>query len=204
MLIPVHEGDINRLIAALGIDGSPVRLDLEPKPHSLPCECFPNVEKQVQKQGGEIVYGWQLWQSGSFFIEAEFHAIWRDPDGILHDITPKPLPTITQILFVEDVNRTYQGQQVNNVRLNLSGNKVVDHFLKLSDKKFEIENAGDRADQHQISLQGDELEMYEGLMRLLMDMEQFMKSGATVRSPCLCGSGEKYKKCHGRMIEAFV
>lgn len=203
MLIPVHVGDINRLITALGLNVSPVRLDIELKSHSLPSECFPNVETQVQKHGGEIVYGWQLWQSGAFYIEAEFHAVWRDSEGILHDITPKPLPTVLQILFVEDVGRTYEGRQVNNVRLNLSGNKVVDHFLKLNDKKFEIENAGERANQHEISLKGDELDIYEGLIQLLIDIECFMKSGGTARSPCLCGSGEKYKKCHGRMIDAL-
>jgi hypothetical protein len=39
--------------------------------------CHAIVQQRVQEHGGQIVFGWTLWQSSSH-IEAEFHAVWRD------------------------------------------------------------------------------------------------------------------------------
>lgn len=203
MQLPTNSGDIKRLSNALGLEREPVLLQVEPVEHALPSECFPNVDTQIEKAGGDKVYGWQLWQSGNLFIEAEFHTVWKDPLGFLHDITPKPNPFVTGILFLVDTNRVYEGRQVNNIRLNLSENRAVDDFIQLNDLKFFIENYGDRATQQELRLVGEEAAFYDHLWRLMIDLEHFMKEGGTVRAPCFCGSGEKYKKCHGKKIRAL-
>ena len=70
---------------------------------------------KVEKNGGGFQYGWQIWEWPDVMIEAEFHAVWNSPQGILIDITPKQIDT-HKILFLPDANRTYEGKQVNNFR----------------------------------------------------------------------------------------
>lgn len=204
MTLPTIPSDVKRLLSLLNLTSTPMNVNVIPKKHSIESECFPNVKKQIELEGGHIVYGWQLWQSGNHFIEAEFHAVWKDLQGNFQDITPKPFNRFPQILFVIDANRSYEGKQINNVRLNLSGNRLVDQFIQLNDMKFQIENEGDRADQHELTLTGEDAQVYNAVINMLMSIEPYMHSGATLRSPCFCGSGEKYKKCHGEVAGRFI
>lgn len=63
-------------------------------------ECHLNVRYQVKQHGGKVVNGWMIWD-GDFFTEAEFHCVWRSPDGHLEDITPR-VDGETEILFLPD------------------------------------------------------------------------------------------------------
>lgn len=47
MQIPANKGDIKRLSSALGLEGKPVLLPVEPVEHALPSECYPNVDTQT-------------------------------------------------------------------------------------------------------------------------------------------------------------
>src|SRR5205085_4684270 len=51
--------------------------------------CYKDVERQVVEFGGEIAYGWEVWEWPRIIIEAEFHAVWRSPEGDLTDVTSK-------------------------------------------------------------------------------------------------------------------
>ncbi|WP_146198754.1 hypothetical protein [Pararcticibacter amylolyticus] len=51
-------------------------------------ECFDNVAAKIFRDGGKMIVRWQLWQH-PFMLEAEYHAVWRSPDGSIVDITPK-------------------------------------------------------------------------------------------------------------------
>jgi len=145
------------------------------------------------------VIGWSLWELPTLFIEAEFHAIWQSPDGVLLDIAPKAEPT-ERILFMSDPTRKYEGCQVNNVRMALRQDPTVIGFLQTCDEEYEFLNRGERAGQHELRLEGAEVAEYQ---RIKMAKAQFqfqmlpLFPAVGPYSPCLCGSGKKAKWCHG-------
>ncbi|MDG9854134.1 hypothetical protein N7403_09750 [Pseudomonas nitroreducens] len=110
-------------------------------------ECFNIVPEHIVIHGGKQLTGWALWEVPGVFIEAEFHCVWQDADGVLHDLTPRPIP-FERILFLPDSRREYRGRQVDNVRQALVNDRDVFRFLYLAKRIVEITNAGDLAYQH--------------------------------------------------------
>ena len=188
-------------------------LDVQPVAGAATLDCFPVVERRVQEQGGEICYGWRIWEWPEVMLEAEFHAVWKDAEGHLHDITPLPaVANANRSLFIPDPIRRYQSRQVNNVRWALTDRSEIHAFMAATDAEFELLNRGDRADQHgEIVLTGDEAqEMHEIRARkaralATLSGQPLPSSGQPVRARrkvgrnerCFCGSGKKFKKCHG-------
>lgn len=130
------------------------------RPISIPCnpstgnalnECFLMVDNYVGERGGAAVVGWAIWELPGVFVEAEFHAVWRSPEGQLLDIVPRSRP-FAEIVFLPDPTRKYNGCQVDNIRKALVPDNDVKRFLFLFHRKFEILNAGERAYQHEVSL----------------------------------------------------
>lgn len=116
---------------------------------TIPMDCFTNVDKATQKGGGNIVYGWQIWETlPGVMMEAEFHAAWKDASGVMHDVTPHMFDGIEHILFLPDPNRTYSGKQVDNLRIALVKDKMVEQFIKNAKHRFKALNAGDLAYRH--------------------------------------------------------
>lgn len=110
-------------------------------------ECFAIVPKQIAAHGGSQLTGWTIWEVPGVYIEAEFHAVWQRPDGVIVDITPRPV-YFPSILFLPDPERQYVGRQVDNVRKPLVQDKDVVRFLHLCRRRFEILNEGDLANQN--------------------------------------------------------
>lgn len=120
-------------------------------PFYIPCvplhgsqqnECFSLVERQVKLKGGNAVLGWTIWERPKVFIEAEFHAVWRAPDGGFHDLAPRRLP-IPRTLFVLDHRRKFNGTQVDNVRKALATDRDVKQYLNLMKESYRLLNEGD-------------------------------------------------------------
>jgi hypothetical protein len=122
----------------------PLELPLAIAPHARPLECFDAVERQVETRGGSACFGWQLWEWPALYLEAEFHAVWRDGEGALHDITPKLMP-VPGIRFLPDPARTFAGRRVNNVRVALTDDPLVAAFLEACDEEWRLLNRGPRA-----------------------------------------------------------
>ncbi len=137
--------DVENLCARLDKKSKPVFLDVEKKQHSVELDCYGNVAKQIEKEGGRVQYGWQLWEWPGVMIQAEFHAVWVDTDGKLHDLTPKQVERIHTILFLPDTSRIYEGRQVDNVRLALQDDPLIDEFIDNEQKAFQAMNRGDLA-----------------------------------------------------------
>lgn len=85
---------------ALGGD-APTFVPVIDDPHGLYGWCSDGVTEKVKADGGDIVFGWTIWEWPNVLRTAEFHAVWQSPDGALVDITPKPKRE-TRILFVAD------------------------------------------------------------------------------------------------------
>jgi SEC-C motif len=165
-----------------------------------PNDCFPLVERHVAEHGGSICYGWTIWEWAGVYVEAEFHAVWQSPSGEIRDVTPKPLP-VSQILFLPDPSRTYEGRQVNNVRRPLSSNPDVAEFLAAADAEFEFMNRGARGQHGAIPVSASEAAELETIRerRELAYARIVAKLPQPGRNdPCPCGSGKKFKKCHAQ------
>lgn len=75
---------------------------------SEPAECHINILIQQKFRRGALVSGWTIWQDfENEFVEAQFHSVWRDPQGNLRDITPRQ-DREQKVLFVPDESRHFK------------------------------------------------------------------------------------------------
>jgi hypothetical protein len=112
---------------------------ISPEAGCRPAECFFNVQRKVQKEGGRIQYGWALWEWPAVFIEAEHHAIYEPPVGSpWRDITPC-LDNSKKRLFLPDDSATYdfenEGIRQDNHRLAISDDPLIEEFFKAAKKR---------------------------------------------------------------------
>lgn len=204
-MITVPKGisdDIRRLLPKIDVSKEHRYVPCRPIPGAPQSECFPLVDARVGSEGGRRVLGWQIWQ-GQLLVEAEFHAVWESPAGELLDITPKPM-AFSEILFVPDPNAIYEGRQVNNIRINITENSLVDDFIAVHEAVFRIENKGERAFLRTLSLVGREAKACRILNEAKPVLEWMAIHGHTRNSPCPCSSGMKYRVCHGKEIRELV
>jgi hypothetical protein len=193
----IEDKDVSKLIEAIGIDTQPIYVAVKPDSRALINECFPNVAEKIKTEGGYQVIGWQVWKTQNL-IEAEYHAVWRSDTNELLDITPKPAP-FSEILFLEDKGRIYEGSQVDNIRINISGNTLVDDLISVCEMLFKIENKGSRAHEYQLALGGEELKIWEILQDIKAGLSLMLSQGLTKHQECFCGQ-DKYRKCHGKFL----
>lgn len=78
-------------------------------------------------------------------IVAEFHAIWKDQNGTLHDVTPRNIPGINKILFIEDAVRVFSGQQFDNIKLALKNDSLITEFINNAETSLKAINRGELA-----------------------------------------------------------
>lgn len=68
-------------------------------------QCHFNAWVQCNHSGGEVQPGWIISEAPTVgFIEAQFHTVWRSPQGLLVDVTPRA-DSEDKVLFVPDMNR---------------------------------------------------------------------------------------------------
>lgn len=186
---------IKRLVERVVPGGSAIYLPVTPEPGAVVNECFPNVETKIERAGGQMLCGWQLWEWPHVLVEAEFHAVWMSPAGDLVEITPKPQQE-SKILFVPDPKLRYQRLSKDNVRLALRDDLVIRHFIRASEMIVRVMNKGERSSQYgYVSVPAHELEPLQEARDFL---GASLASGLRDHDACLCRSGNKYKRCHGR------
>lgn len=194
---------VTSLVEEIGVSVEPLYIDVMPEPYAEVKECFSAVNQKVGKDGGSRQLGWQIWQIPDIMIEAEFHAVWKSPHGSLVDITPKSKP-IDRILFIPDYNSKYYGAQRNNIRLNVSGNRLVDDFIRTSDAIHHLMNKGQRAYQREFDLSDDEVLTYQLLLNIKEMILRMALAGKNINSLCVCGSGKMYQFCHACILSELL
>lgn len=86
--------------------------------------CYNNCEAEALRGGGDIVYGWIIWEDRKKqFVEAEHHCVMRK-GGSLMDITPRQNRRDTKVLFVPDDTRC-AGRIDNNTWHSWSNHKSM-------------------------------------------------------------------------------
>ena len=199
--------EIRRVGGGILPDARPFYVPVIPDPSSEVNDCFVAVSERIAKDGGESIVGWTLRKETRLMMSAEFHSIWKSPAGKLLDVTPKGIPLIgesivvptSRILFVSAPEKVYEGKQVDNIRLNISGNPLIDDCIACHEAVFNIMNRGERAHQHgEIALLGKEASTYQLLMMGAAILTLAAEAGCkTKNSPCFCRSGKKFKFCCG-------
>lgn len=129
--MPANTNDIIRLLNKLGVKEDPVIVPVQPEIYAQLHECYFNVMEKVRRDGGHLHCGWHISPYGRFIVEAERHAVWEDDKGNLIDISPSEIHE-EKILFVSDKTDDIDlCMKTDNVRLNITNNKVVDDFISL-------------------------------------------------------------------------
>lgn len=196
MTADINHPFLNILKEKLALDRAALYVPVEPEPSATVDNCFLNVRRKIQRHGGDIVHGWQVWQT-PFYIEAVYHGVWQSIDGALVDITPKGLPGVSRILFLPEPERIYAGRQVDNVRLNTTNNPLVEDVFALSRAIFNFQNDGKRATQHDLFLTAAEVKYIQTLFITREQVLKLLYKGGSRRSTCFCRSDKPYEKCHG-------
>ena len=137
----IHEG-IRRLCQKIGATGLPFYVPVVPEPTARSQFCFPNVDDKVRRNGGECVLGWCLWDKPTYWVEGEFHAIWRSPDGVFQCVSPHADGEQT-LLFLPDKRRQYRGVPVANVRFSWPKDAEAGRYIKVIEvlEEFRIMHA---------------------------------------------------------------
>ena len=111
----------------------PVYVPLRPRADSIENDCFENVRRQIAEAGGSIVHGWRIYDCPGLFLEAEFHAVWKAPDGSLLDVSLPPEEGTERIVFFPDPTRTFQGEPVLSRRWPLVRMRELGEYFKATD-----------------------------------------------------------------------
>lgn len=195
-ITPALRGLADRVVPG----GTPAFIPYAPRADGEIQECFATVARQVAAAGGAVQHGWALWEWPMTFVEAEFHAVWRSPMEELIDVTPNTRRH-TQILFVPDPARRFEGRAIDNVRVPLRADPRIARFIAIHERRFAILNAGDLATQFgAVEVTGDAARELRQLMGEAAHLELQLREAvpsAGRNDPCPCGSGKKFKKCHG-------
>jgi hypothetical protein len=191
---------IKVIIEHLSTVHDPVYVDVVLDESAQVDNCFENVENYAKEHGGERVLGWTIWELPSLYVEAEFHAVWKNDAGQLIDITPKRQQT-RRILFLRDDATPYVGNQVNNLRVPISREPAIMRLFEACEREFELINKGDRKSENGvIALTGRDALEHSLIMQEKMAAVLEIRSKTpmiSAYSPCACGSGSKTKWCCG-------
>lgn len=146
-------------------------------------ECFLNVNTVVEKIGGELISGWAIWQWANILIEAEAHAVWKNPSGDLIDITPHDGEK--EIFFLPDDKVVYRGMRIPSRRMALTESSLVKEFIHLLEQR----------DMILCNPKGNYVSLPTDLVSHIEALKMRFQTKVTQKSLCPCGSGLKYKKC---------
>jgi len=189
---------VRRLIEAVTPGGRATYLQVRPEAGATVNGCFSNVRAKCARDGGRMLCGWQLWEWPRVLVEAEFHAVWLSPRGDMVEITPKPQGE-TSILFVPDERHGYDGTVVDNVRIALQDDQLVQHFIRVSRAIVQVMARDGRTIRRgRASIPAEQIAPLRQAQRFL---GHAIHAGLREHDPCLCGSGSRYRRCHGHELE---
>ena len=173
-------------------------LEVNPEQGSKILDCFENVKKKIDRSYGEMLCGWVIWEWKGVLEEAEYHAVWRSPQGKILDITPQS-DGEKKVLFVPCPKDIYDGIRKDNIRLAVRDDMIVHHFILLCEEIFKKQSAIEGGAIY--SCANNKSKEIVPLMKAREFMKNSIFSGLRANKPCLCGSQKIYSQCHGRKIE---
>ena len=164
--------------------------------------CFFNVKEKVEKFGGKIIYGWEI-QRTQIICEAQRHAIWLSQEGKLFDITPK-LNNQKIAYFVEDKDWIFSGKMVDNVRINVTNNPMVDDLILISETIGQLNQVGSFSENGEFKTLNKIEDTVKVLERMKDDLEAFIVGDNDMNSICFCCNEKLYKECFGATLNDLM
>lgn len=166
--------EIVALCESIASASSPVFVPIKPAPTAEADECFNVVGTRVKNNGGQMILGWQIWETPGVILEAEFHAVWQHPKGKWLDLTPKRVKT-HQTLFLPDPGKQYDGRQVRPVLRPLTELTELRDWMSACDAYFKFLNRGARAEQLAISIPSSEQAEFFQIKRRMAETQQALE-----------------------------
>ena len=165
-------------------------------------ECFGNVRRKVEREGGRIQFGWEIYVWPGVYIEAEHHAVYEGPNGPPWlDITPAmtELP-YEKRLFLPDDSAVYDFNapdfRRDNIRKALVDDPLVHEFLALAAEMTVIMRRTPGTGM--VTVEGADAVRLEYIaVRSNEVKRQIAMTHTPSDAPCFCGRPEKFKRCHG-------
>lgn len=205
IISPSEENEnVTKLLNKLNTDFEPEIIPVLIDENATMGNCFINVEKKVKKDGGKVHFGWAIFQSTNL-CEAERHAVWENEDEELIDITPREI-LFSKIMFVSDNDFKYEGQLVDNVRVNITKNKLVDDFIKLCEIIEKLYSKGERIDEENMSFEKKPaiLDIINKLEQNKIMLNSYILNEGKYDKPCFYASQKNYKNCHFIIFEKNI
>lgn len=196
------DSNIEKLLDLIDSEFEPEIIPVIVEEYSQLESCYFNVQKKIERDGGKIHYGWDIWYTNNM-CEAEHHAVWENDQGDLIDVTPKQI-AVSQVMFVPDSRFIFEGKTIDNIRLNIKNNILVDHMIVLSKAITVLLNTGDRKDELALLMPDIVAKQIEYYTQLRHNIELFLDSGGRYSSMCYCKSTKSYGKCHGKDLKLNV
>lgn len=195
---------IRQMVSLLDLSDMPILLPILPDEDTIELSCFDNVKQKIARSGGNIKYGWIL-HVEPFMITAEFHAIWESPGGLLRDITPDMEAATTSRLFVFDKNRTFSGERIENVMLNISGSVFIYDYIELQKACHRFLEAEERKEIiGLLELQLDEQIKWDIMHYWSNCLLKLFYQQAEIDDACFCGNEAGYTNCHQKFIKQLM
>jgi hypothetical protein len=197
----VVHSTIRTLCDQIRSDTDPQYIRINPGSEDQPLDCFNNVRRRIAQDGGDIVFGWAIWEWPGIFVEAEHHAVWAPPSGgAWQDITPGP-PSFRRRLFLPDDTAIYdfanEGILRDNVRLAVSTSPLVQAMFEAATERVAILNGIPGVGRVSASVETGR-QLQNATMRQMQLQIDIGMTHTAPRAPCFCGSGKMFKQCHGR------
>lgn len=116
--VPIITRGILKLARQIDATSVTEFVPVEPGGECVPGRCFENVRAVVKRRGGSTQHGWRMREQPAAYVEGEFYAVWRQPEGALIDVTPRN-DGLTTILFLPDSQAVWEGEHVEPRRMQL-------------------------------------------------------------------------------------
>jgi hypothetical protein len=174
----------------------PIHIDIAPLPGCQIDDCYPNVSDKVDTEGGSSVFGWAIYEWPRIWHEFQFHAVWRDPNGILRDVTPRADREKVVLFLPSDLS--YTGEAVSTRRFSCSETPKVRRILSIQKEIDDLKVAyfvakGESSIMDPVSA--------APVLRLEQEKAFLVASlGITIERNdlCPCMSRKKFKHCCGQ------
>jgi hypothetical protein len=175
-------------------DAAPMFVPVKPDAASIERDCFFVVQKRQLRDGGDIVFGWNIWTWPQVWLKAEHHAVWRIPDGRLVDLTPKPFD---KIVFVADPSRPYDyklNRRVSNICKALKQDSAMERVFQTERAIFDYEEQNTKPGTLEVHV---DPRVYQRLMVAKhAALAEVVLKYTRPSQPCICHSGSAFRDCH--------
>ncbi len=165
-------------------------------------DCFYIVQQRQMRDGGEIVFGWNIWTWPHVWLKAEHHSVWCTPDGRFVDLTPKP---VEKIVFVPDPSHPYDyklNRRVPNICKALKSDPAIQEVFQAERAIYDYEEENTKPGTLEVRV---DPRVYQPLM-IAKEAALAHVALRYIRpsQPCLCRSGAPFRDCHAPDFQCLL